>query len=114
MKVLNQAITAASASSVPTQAYLGSQFFNFSAQVDCTDAAAAGNLIIQASNSVPPNGQEAGFTGQKWVTIATVAVASGASESVIAPAWPCYYWLRAVWQKSAGAGNVTISVCAQG
>lgn len=115
MLTVNQtAITTQANATVSSAAYLAEQWFNVSIMGIFTDSGAAGTLAIQASNDPPVNALIPNFTPTNWLTISEESVSAGASTFVAPTSNICYTWIRATWTKSAGAGNVTVNIAAQG
>lgn len=104
--------TASSAAIDANQLYAASFIGQF------TDATAAGTLKIQASNDWDNAGNLQGFVpaSGSWVDVpsASVVIVAGATALVPMPVSISYRWLRIVWTRSAGAGNFTVQMNAQG
>lgn len=84
-----------------------------------SDAAAAGTVKIQASNAPTAFGNLADdFTppATSWVDVpsASTVVAAGATVYVPMPLNFSFRWIRIVWTRTAGAGTLTVDLCAQG
>jgi hypothetical protein len=91
------------------------QWFNVTAQVSFSDAAAAGTLKLQGSLDAPAAANLADdTTPTNWSDIpsASVVVAAGATSVIEKPDLN-YMYLRVVWTRSAGAGTMTVKVKGQ-
>ena len=74
------------------------------------DVSATGTVKIQASNDLPPQGQQFSFTPTNWADIpnATSAVASGVGPAIVIGNM-CFQSIRAVYTRTSG-GSTTVSV----
>lgn len=81
-----------------------------------TDSASAGAFKVQASNDICAYGNiSQDFTPTNWVDIpsATATVTAGAA-AVIRISDLCFRWIRVVWTPTAGGGNISALINAQG
>lgn len=90
--------------------------YRVSAQAFFSDGTAAGALKLQASNDISTaNNLAIDQAPIHWNDIPNSSQTVTAGASVLIPSMEIgYRWIRAVWTPSAGAGNITVSLYAQG
>lgn len=76
-----------------------------------TDGAAAGTLKIQGSNDRATADYAQQQVPVNWADIpnASAAITAGGSQMIIIPVM-AFQWVRVVWTRSAGAGNVNVDM----
>jgi len=103
MRPVNAVILSGSDAANVTGASISTaQVFAASFQIWCSDVAAAGSLVIQASNEIAPENPT------KWTQVQTSAVTAGVAAIINIPQM-AYKFIRAVYTSTTpGTGTIEV------